>query len=86
MKLNQRLGFPLGSLGAFNLLLGGALLLKCGPGGAGSIQIDSPKARKQKMQTGGGLVPAATAKPGSRETPGKPAPRLKARNPVRNDH
>jgi hypothetical protein len=40
-----------------------ALWSGCGFDGAGTVHIDSPKARKQTMQTGAGVAPTTTAKP-----------------------
>ncbi len=47
-----------------NLLAASACSIGCDPEGAGTIHIDSPKAKKQIMQTGAGVAPEVTAKPG----------------------
>ena len=43
------------------MLAGAALWSGCGSDGAGTIHIESPKARKQMMQTGAGTTPADAA-------------------------
>jgi hypothetical protein len=60
--------FLLRTLLVANLLAASGLGIGCSPDGAGTIHIDSPKARKQIMQIGARVAPAATAKPGA---PGK---------------
>jgi hypothetical protein len=50
------------SLLSTNLLSAAALSSGCGPDGAGTIHIESPKARKQMMQTGAGTTPTPTIK------------------------
>jgi hypothetical protein len=58
-----------------NLLAGAALCSGCGADGAGTIHIESSKAKKQFMQIGAGVAPIASAKPGPAETPRKSIPR-----------
>jgi hypothetical protein len=58
-----------------NLLACAAFCSGCGADGAGSIHIDSPKAKKQTTQTGAGVAPLATAKPSRSGTPQKSVPR-----------
>ncbi len=55
----------------------------CGSDGAGTIHIESAKARKQTMQTGAGLSTAANAKPSPPATVGKPVTRSTIHNTVR---
>jgi hypothetical protein len=49
--------FLCGSLFVINLLAGVVLWSGCGSDGAGTMHIDSPKARKQTVQTGAGPTP-----------------------------
>ncbi len=58
-----------------SLLTSAAVCSGCGADGAGSIHIDSPKAKKLMMRTGSGVAPTATAKPSPSKTPQKPVPR-----------
>jgi hypothetical protein len=64
MTPTPRQMLPLRTLLVINLFAASALAIGCGPEGAGSIHIDSPKAKKKLMQTGAGLAPAGIAKPG----------------------
>ena len=75
--------FLLQSLLIANLLACAAFCSGCGSDGAGSIHIDSPKAKKKLMQTGAGVAAPATAK---RALPGitpRSVPRAAVRTPVR---
>jgi hypothetical protein len=65
----DRFRFPT-SLGV-PLLAGVALCSGCGSDGAGSIHIDSPKAKKLMMRTGSRVAPTATARPGRPGIPTK---------------
>jgi hypothetical protein len=62
------------------LLAGAALVSGCGSDGAGSIHIESPKARRETMKTGAGVAPTAIAKPSSSGTPRKSIPRTAIKN------
>jgi hypothetical protein len=72
----------LGSLLAISLPAGAAICSGCGSDGAGTIHIDSPKARRQVMQTGAGVTPTATAKPSPSGMPRKSVPRSATKNHV----
>jgi hypothetical protein len=54
--------FPYGFLFVITLLAGVVPWSGCGSDGAGTIHIESPKARKQMMQTGAGPTPTTTPK------------------------
>jgi hypothetical protein len=76
--------FLLQSLLIANLLADAAVCSGCGSDGAGSIHIDSPKARKKLMQSGAGIAPTATAKPALPEINSKSISRAAIKTPVRN--
>ena len=59
-----------------------ALAIGCGLDGAGSIHIDSPKAKKTLMQTGAGVAPAGIAKPGPSGKPQTSVPSSANKNHV----
>jgi hypothetical protein len=64
--------FPRRCLLLLTLLGGASFSTGCGSDGAGTIHIESPKARRQMMQTGGGNAATATGKPGATGTVPKP--------------
>jgi hypothetical protein len=62
------------------LLDGAAVLSGCGSDGAATVHIDSPKARKQMMQSGAGVAPAATSKRDAARKLGNSPPRPTIKN------
>ncbi len=57
--------FLRGRLPAITLLAGVSLWTGCGSDGAGTIHIDSPKARRQMVNTDAGAPPTGSARPNS---------------------
>ncbi len=76
----DKLRFPT-SLG-FHLLAGAALCSGCGSDGAGTIHIDSPKAKKDVMKTGAGVAPVAIAQRSPSGKTQKSVPRSANKNLV----
>ena len=68
-------------LGA-NLLWGVTLCSGCGSDSAGTIHVDSPKAKKLMMRTGSGVAPTSTAKPGLSGIPPKSVARAAIKTKV----
>jgi hypothetical protein len=66
-----------------HLLWGAALCSGCRSDGAGTIHVDSPKAKKLMMLTGSAVAPTATAKPGPSGKTQKSVPRAAIRTPGR---
>jgi hypothetical protein len=58
----------------------------CGFDGAGTMHIESPKARKQMMRTGAGTTPTATTKPSASGAPPKAVPHTATKNRVPKKH
>jgi hypothetical protein len=65
------------------LLAGAALASGCDSDGAGSIHIESPKARKEAMKTGAGVAPTPTIKPSSFGTPRESNSRAAIKNRIK---
>jgi hypothetical protein len=72
----------LGSRLVVNLLAGTILWSGCGSDVAGTIHIESSKARRQKLQTGASAAPAAAARLNPSGKPGMSVPRSKIKNRV----
>jgi hypothetical protein len=78
--------FLCGSLFVITLLAGVVLWSGCGSDGAGTMHIESPRARKLMMRTGAGTTPTATTKPSASGAPPKAVPRTATKNRVPKKH
>jgi hypothetical protein len=82
MTSTRRHRFRLGSWLVVTLLAGTVLWSGCGSDGAGTIHIESSKARRQRLQSGASAAPAAAARLNPSGTPGMSVPRSTIKNRV----
>ena len=82
MSYSDRKNLQLRTFLVADLIGASAVLGGCSPEGAGTIHIDSPKAKKQMMQTGAGSASTATSKPVPSAKTQMPVPGSANNNPT----